>query len=189
MERDDSFIPQYGHYENLITYKKAVCIYDISFYFAQNYFSRGDRTVDQMVQAARSGKQNIVEGCAASATSRETEIKLLNVAKASFKELKEDFEDYLRVRNLSRWTQGSEKFETTRKICAKNNDPAYYRSAIQLREPATIANIAIIMLEQEDYLLFKQIEAIKKAFLEKGGIREEMTRARLKARTPARNGQ
>ncbi len=80
-----SFLPQRGHYKSLIVYQKAECIYDVTYMFAHRFLSRGDRTVDQMIQAARSGKQNIAEGCAASSTSRETEIKLYNVAKASLR--------------------------------------------------------------------------------------------------------
>ncbi len=79
----NAFLPQLGHYEELIAYKKAECIYDVTYFFVNHYLSRGDRTVDQMLQAARSGKQNIVEGSAAATASRETEIKLYNVAKAS----------------------------------------------------------------------------------------------------------
>ena len=88
-----NLIPNRGNYRNLLCYKKAEAIYDITSYFVQRFLQRGDRTVDQMVQAARSGKQNIVEGCMASATSAKTEIKLLNVAKASLQELLEDYED------------------------------------------------------------------------------------------------
>ena len=92
MLRDDSFLAQRGNYRSLITFQKAECIYDITFHFAHRFLEKGDRTVDQMVQAARSGKQNIVEGASASATSKETEIKLMNVAKASMHELLVDFE-------------------------------------------------------------------------------------------------
>ena len=79
------FLPQKGNYRNLIAYQKAECIYDITYYFAHHFLERNDRTIDQMVQAARSGKQNIAEGCAASTTSAETELKLVNVARASFR--------------------------------------------------------------------------------------------------------
>ncbi len=99
------FLKPKGDYRNLLVYKKAECIYDFTFYFTGKYLSKGDRTVDQMVQAARSGKQNIIEGSAASATSRETEIKLFNVAKASFDELLADYEDYLRVRGMETWSE------------------------------------------------------------------------------------
>ena len=102
---DNDFLPNKGAYRNLIAYKKAECVYDVTYLFVNNFLSKGDRTIDQMVQAARSGKQNIVEGCAARTTSTETELKLINVAKASLQELLVDYEDYLRVRNLSLWGQ------------------------------------------------------------------------------------
>lgn len=92
----EPLLPRRGNYRALFTYQKAEAIFDITCYFCKNYLQGSDRTVDQMVQAARSGKQNIVEGCAASATSKETEIKLINVAKASLQELLIDCEDHLR---------------------------------------------------------------------------------------------
>lgn len=106
---DKSFIARKGDYHDLIVYRKAECIYDITYYFANHYLGRGDRTVDQMIQVARSGKQNIIEESAASMTSRETEIKLFNVAKVSFHELLADYEDYLRVRSS---TDGRPKNKT-----------------------------------------------------------------------------
>lgn len=177
-----SFLPQKGDYRKLVSYQKTECIYDITFYFAHHFLNKGDRTVDQMVQAARSGKQNIAEGCAASSTSRETELKLVNVAKASLQELLIDYEDYLRVRGLPQWEEGDARFRQARAVCGKHNDSAYYREAIRLRSDGTIANIAIILIKQADYLLFRQIEALKRAFLEKGGIREEMAKARMEWR-------
>ena len=186
---NSNFIRQKGNYEELLCYKKSVCVYDVTYYFAHKFLKIGDRTIDQMVQAARSGKQNIVEGCSASTTSAETEIKLLNVAKASLKELLEDYKDYLRVRNLELWADGSDKHEQARRVCATHNDSEYYRNAIQERSDETIANIAIILnriesfiLNVSDYLIKKYFEFIKQDFLENGGIKEEMTRERLKWR-------
>lgn len=103
----EKFLKPKGDYRNLIVFKKGECIYDLTYHFAHTYLQRGDRTItiDQMVQAARSGKQNIIEGSAASVTSRETEIKLFNVAKASFDELLADYEDFRRVRNLPAWSE------------------------------------------------------------------------------------
>ena len=135
-----------------------------------------------MIQAARSGKQNIVEGCAASTTSKETEIKLINVAKASLQELLVDYEDYLRVRDLKQWATDDVRYIQTRAFCRKNNDSAYYRKAVEQRSDETIANITITLIHQEDFMLRKYIEKIKQQFLEHGGIKEEMTRARLNHR-------
>lgn len=131
-----------------------------------------------MIQAARSGKQNIAEGGASSTTSRESELKLLNVAKASLKELMLDYEDYLRVRNLEIWANDSEKAQQARAVCANNNSSAYYRQAIAIRSDETIANIALILIHQTDYLLYKLIEKRKEEFIAKGGVREELHRAR-----------
>ena len=180
MEKTDaSFIPQKGNYRDLIAYKKAECIYDITYYFAHKFFKKGDRTIDQMVQAARSGKQNIVEGSAASTTSSETELKLINVARASLQELLIDYEDYLRVRNLERWDIKSEKAQKTRRYCTTHNRSADYRKAIALRSDETIANIAITLIHQEDVFLRKLIDRLKSDFLQQGGIREQMSRARI----------
>lgn len=176
--KSQEFIRQKGNYEDLICYKKSVCIYDITYYFAHKYLQKGDRTIDQMIQAARSGKQNIVEGCAASTTSAETEIKLLNVAKASLHELLEDYKDYLRVRGLLLWDESSEKHKQARRVCAQHNETEFYNKAIKKRSDETIANIAIILIRQADYLIKKYFDFIKQDFLEHGGIREEMTRGR-----------
>src|SRR5215212_6881344 len=93
------FIPPHGNYQELLSYQKAEIVFNLTFRFCQRFLTRGDRTIDQMVQAARSGKQNIVEGSQASGTSKEMEIKLTNVARASQEELLADYEDFLRVRN------------------------------------------------------------------------------------------
>ena len=176
------FLPRKGGYRSLRCYQVAECIYDITYYFAHTFLAKGDRTIDQMIQAARSGKQNIAEGSAAAATSKETEIKLTNVAKASLQELLIDFEDYLRVRSLEQWPKDSDKALKTRKICAENRDSAYYREAIKVRTDETIANIAIVLINQCDYLLQRLIDSQKQQFLEQGGIKEQMFAARKEHR-------
>ena len=186
MSSDKSFLSPRGNYRQLIVYQKAECIYDITFHFAHRFLEKGDRTIDQMVQAARSGKQNIAEGCAASTTSRETEIKLVNVAKASLQELLIDYEDFLRVRNLSQWNSNDQRYQQTRTVTAKHNDSAYYREAISKRSAETVANIAITLIHQTDTMLGRLIETLKKQFIQQGGIREEMTRARLSYRNNLR---
>ena len=97
------FLPPHGNYQELLSYQKAEVVYDLTYRFCQRFLNRGDRTIDQMVQAARSGKQNIAEGSKASGTSKETEIKLTNVARASLEELLVDYHDFLRVRDLRLW--------------------------------------------------------------------------------------
>ena len=131
-----------------------------------------------MIQAARSGKQNIAEGSAASNTWRETELKLTNVAKACLQELLIDYEDYLRVRNLEQWSGNSTKAMQTRMACKKHTDSAYFRKAIMVRPDETIANIAITLNRQTDSLLRKLIDHQKTEFLTHGGIKEGMYVAR-----------
>lgn len=180
-----TFLKQKGDFRSLIVYQKAECIYDITYYFVHHFLNKGDRTVDQMVQAARSGKQNIAEGCAASTTSRETEIKLVNVAKASLQELLLDYEDYLRVNGLEQWSYDDSRSQQMRLVGRKHSDSAFYRKALPERSPETIANIAITLIHQTDYLLRNLIEKLKGDFLRQGGIREEMTRARTAYRLKA----
>ncbi len=179
---ESRFLKQKGNYRDLIAFKKAECIYDITYYFAHKYLKIGDRTIDQMIQAARSGRQNIAEGCEAGTTSTESEIKLINVAKASMQELLLDYEDYLRVRNLKKWTIDEEKAIITRKVCSNQNDSAFYRDAITKRSDETICNIAITLIHQADYLLRKYLEKLQQEFLQNGGIKEQMYKARINRR-------
>lgn len=179
MKTNNDFLPQDGRYDDLKVYKKAECICDVTDYFCKTYLDgRKDRTVDQMVQAARSGKQNIVEGTAASATSKETELKLLNVAKASHHELLEDYKDYLVHHGLQLWQKGSPHYEHTRQICREHNDREYYQTIMPKCTDEMIANIAVTLIFQEDLMLRNLIEYHKQEFLQNGGIREEMTRGR-----------
>jgi four helix bundle suffix protein len=177
----NNLIPKTGDYKKLLTYKKAEIIYDLTYYFCQNYLSKGDRTVDQMIQAARSGKQNIVEGSAASGTSKETEIKLTNVAKASLQELLIDYEDYIRTRNLMLWAKNSVQALKMREL-GKTQTSDYFIKIAKTRTPETIANMTICLIHQEDYLLEKQIDKLSKDFLEKGGFKEQMYKARKESR-------
>lgn len=180
MQQD--FLPQKGNYRDLIAFQKTECIYDVTFFFANKFLNKSDRTIDQMIQAARSGRQNIAEGSAASTTSRETEIKLLNVAKASLQELLLDYEDYLRVRSLTKWDMDDERNIQTRRVCYQHNDSKFYRERIKTRSDEVICNVAITLIHQADVLLRKLIERCKSDFLQTGGIREEMTRARTNYR-------
>lgn len=178
----NELIPRTGNYKKLLSYQKSDVIYQMTFDFCSRFLSRGDRTIDQMIQAARSGKQNIIEGCAASATSSKTEIKLINVAKASLKELLEDYEDYLKTRQLRQWEKGSIEYETMRKLGREHNDADFFMKLAATRPAETIANMAIILINQADYLLYKQIEQLEKDFLEKGGFTERMYALRKKSR-------
>lgn len=157
-------------------------MYDVTFYFAHHYLEKGDRTIDQMVQVARSGKQNIAEGAAAGNTSKETEIKLTNVAKASLQELLVDYEDFLRVRGLKQWQPDDARLAQTKRACAAHSDSEYYRKAMPERSAETIANIAITLIHQTDWLLNKLIEKLEIQFVENGGVKEQMTKARKEYR-------
>ena len=171
-----------GDYKSLLSYQKANVIYCLTFFFCHKFLQKGDRTVDQMIQAARSGKQNIIEGCAASATSAKTEIKLLNVAKASLKELLEDYEDFLKTRGFLQWKKGSIEFETMRRLAIEHSDADYFMSIAETRPPETIANMTIILINQADYLLFRQISKAETDFVKNGGFSERMTSARRQSR-------
>jgi four helix bundle suffix protein len=162
----------------LKAFQKAECIYDVTYYFANKFLAKGDRTIDQMVQAARSGKQNLAEGNIDGVTSKEMELKLTNVNRASLHELLLDYEDYLRVRGLEQWSYNDPRCMQTREFCKRHLESAVYREKIKDRSDETIANIAITLIHQCDVLIKGLIEWQKKNFLENGGIKEEMYRAR-----------
>jgi four helix bundle suffix protein len=180
--KEEPLLPVGGNYRKLFTYQKAEAVFDITFYFCEKYLRRSDRTIDQMVQAARSGKQNIAEGSAASATSKEMEIKLINVAKASSQELLLDYEDYLRTRGHRKWEDGSVEVQKMRELGRKYNNTSFYMPLVRVRPPETIANMAICLIKQNDYLLFKQLQSLGNDFLKNGGMRERMTRMRIERR-------
>ncbi len=183
MPNDKGFIPAHGGYRDLLSYRKAVIVYGCTAIFCERFLNPRDRTVDQMTQAARSGKQNIVEGSMASGTSKETEIKLTNVARASLEELLEDYLDFLRVRGLKVWDKDSKAARAVRALARENDETIEtYRAYITKRSPETVANIMICLIHQTNYLLNRQIRKLEKAFIEEGGMRERMTRARLTER-------
>lgn len=180
-----TFLPQHGHYRNLRVYQVTEIIYDITYYFTQHYLSVGDRTVDQMVQAARSGKQNISEGNRAAATSSETEIKLTNVAKASLEELLNDYEDYLRVRNLPQWDTQHPRYEKMRQYARSERIKKDYTLTIQRLNDEELANLCITLIHQATYMLRKLLETMQNRFVTEGGIKERMYQSRV----AYRNGQ
>jgi len=179
----EHFIPPHGGYEDLLSFQKARIVYDGTVWFCGHFLEKRDRTYDQMVQAARSGKQNILEGSRASGTSKETEIKLTNVARASLEELLEDYRDYLRVRGARLWAKDSKEALFVRKLGAKK-DASYetYATYFETRPPEVVANILICLIHQTNYLLDRQLAYLEEAFVKEGGLRERMTRARLAER-------
>ena len=176
-------LPKGGNYHELLSYRKAEVIYDFTFRFCEKFLKRGDRTIDQMVQAARSGKQNILEGSQASGTSKETEIKLTNVARASLEELLEDYRDFLRVRGEAEWPK---EHALTTRLRELNRQPnaSYetFKKGIEHPDPAIAANVIIGLIRVASYLLERQIRQQEQAFIQEGGLRERMTRARLNLR-------
>jgi four helix bundle suffix protein len=187
INNDSSIILPHGNYRELLSYQKAEVIYDLTFRFCEKHLKKGDRTIDQMVQAARSGKQNIVEGSKAAGTSKEMEIKLTNVARASLEELLADYRDYLRVRDLVIWEKDSKEALYVRKLGnASHTTYETYRQFMDTRPAEVVANIAICLVHQANYLLDQQLKRLEKDFLKDGGLRERMTKARLSAREQQR---
>jgi four helix bundle suffix protein len=184
---EQSFIPKHGGYRKLISYQKAEIIYDGTVYFTKRFYNKFDRTIDQMVQAARSGKQNIVEASMASATSKETEIKLTNVAKASLEELLIDYEDFLRTQQLPVWEKEHPLVVRFRELNRTPNATyKTYIKAIENENPEICANSMICLIRIATYLLAKQIKFLEKDFIENGGLRERMTKARIENRNNKR---
>ena len=183
----DSFLPKKGNYRELLSYRKAEIVYDITFRFTKKFLRRGDRTIDQMVQAARSGKQNIAEGAKAAKTSTEMELKLTNVARASLEELLIDFQDYLRVRDHATWDKDSKQALFVRKLGRSPDETCEtYQEFVDTRSDDVVANIALCLVHQANYLLDQQIRRLETDFVKTGGIKEQMYQARMKHRGKTR---
>lgn len=176
-------LPPRGDYHTLLSFQKAEVVYDITFRFAHKYLARGDRTIDQMVQSARSGKKNILEGSKAGLTSKEMEISLTNVARASLEELLDDYRDYLRARDLPIWDKDSRQAQFVRDLGRKTpQNYDLYREFVETRPPEVVANIALCLIHQTNYLLDQQLRRLEEDFAANGGLKERMTRVRLHAR-------
>lgn len=179
----EGFIPPHGGYKKLLSYQKAEIIFDATVFFCNRFIDRRSRTHDQMVQAARSGKQNIIEGSMASGTSKETEIKLTNVARASLEELLADYQDFLRTRGLLLWDKNDPQTQAIRKLGHETPvSYATYASHIEEKNHEIAANTIICLIHQASYLLDRQLKYLEESFLKEGGLRERMTRARLESR-------
>src|SRR3989344_6398922 len=177
----------HGGYRNLKSYQMATIIYDLTVEFCRRYVERYSRTRDQMVQAARSGRQNIAEGSQASGTSKKTEIKLVNVARASLEELKLDYEDYLRQHGLLTWDKSHVRAQEVRALAYRSNRTnETYKT--YMREPEAAATALLCLIHQANYLLDKQLAALDKAFLEEGGFTERLYRMRKNGRMPKDTG-
>lgn len=183
----DGFIPPHGGYEQLRCFHKSRIVYDGTVCFCERFVDRSSRTHDQMVQAARSGKQNIAEGSQASGTSKETELKLVNVARASLEELLEDYRDFLRNEASPSWDKNSREALFVRNL-GRQDEGSYenYRSFLETRSGPVCANILICLVHQTNFLLDSLIRRLEADFLREGGLRERMFHARVKKRRSPR---
>lgn len=179
----EGFIPPHGGYRKLLSYQRAEVVYDATVRFCDRCLDKRDRTVDQMVQAARSGKQNIIEASMASGTSKETEIKLTNVARASLEELLADYRDFMRIRGMEEWAKDHPHARRLGELIrTQGANYETFKKGVEHPDPAIAANAIIGLIKVTSYLLDRQIRQLEKAFLQEGGLRERMTRARLSER-------
>ena len=195
-DASEHLIPPHGGYSRLVTYKLGLLIYDATAAFCEHYFDRKDRTFDQMVQAARSGVANIVEGSEASAASKKTELKLTNVAKASQEELLEDYRTFLRQRNLQLWDAQTTQAKTVRQARPENLTQLRQLMACLVSDKSDLsdqsdknavkqevaANTMICLINQETFLLARQISRLAADFEKDGGFTERLYRIRSEKR-------
>jgi four helix bundle suffix protein len=183
MNNDVQIVLPHGGYKKLIVYHKSDIIYQGTLVFCRRFFpAYGDRTVDQMTQAARSCKQNIAEGSAASGTSKETEIKLTNVARATLDELLEDYFDWLKAHDETEWLREDERKIKAREFAKEHSSWEDWKDIFNTRPPETICNLMIVLIQQTKYLLDKMIASQEEDFKKHGGVRERMHAARTAAR-------
>lgn len=176
------FARQKTSYRKLYAFQKAEAIYDLTYLFLQKHIAKSDRTYDQMLQAARSGKQNIVEGRSDAAASAEMEIKLYGVSQGSLHELLNDYLDYMRTRNILKWDQKHPRFTKLRLTCINNNNTAYYMGFAPKLNDEELCNLLLTLIHQTISMVNKMIELVKDDFLQKGGIKEQMFKARVEYR-------
>jgi len=180
-EGSEKLIQPHGGYRSLLSFQTASLVYDLTVEFCQSHMTyrtnMSNRTVDQMVQAARSGRQNIAEGSQASGTSKKTELKLIGVARASLEELLLDYEDYLRQHGLKQWGKDSTQAKAVRAL-AYRSDRTNKTYGTYMSDPGTAANMMLCLIHQANYLLDQQIKALEKTFLEEGGFTERLYRIR-----------
>ena len=180
---DQGLISPHGGYRELKSYQNAEIVYDGTVRFCDRFVERRSRTHDQMVQAARSGKQNIAEGSMASGTSKKTELKLVGVARASLEELLLDYEDFLRQHGLALWSKNHPTAQDVRRLAyAQDRSYMTYRPYVEQAPPEAAANTLICLIHQTNYLLDQQLRQLERQFLEEGGFTERLYRERTRAR-------
>ena len=183
MGEPSGFIDPHGGFRRLKSFQAAEIVYDGTVVFCNRLIDRRSRTHDQMVQTARSGRQNIAEGSVASGTSKKTELKLVGVARASLEELLLDYQDFLRQRGLPVWGKDHPQAQAIRKLAyTQNRSYATYRTYVEDSPPETAANTLICLIHQANYLLDQQLRQLEQQFLKEGGFTEKLYRARLAAR-------
>ena len=183
MEDSDRLIPAHGGFRELKSYQSAEIVYDATVRFCDRFVDRRSRTHDQMVQAARSGKQNIAEGSEASSTSKKTELKLVGVAGASLEELLLDYHDLLRLRGWKPWGKDHPMAQAVRRLAyEQNRSYRTYRAYIEQSSIEVAANTVICLIHQTNYLLDRQLRHLERQFLEAGGFTERLYRVRSKRR-------
>ncbi len=183
-DNHDRLIPKHGGYQKMRSHHVALAVYDATVLFCDRFIERRSRTHDQMVQAARSGVRNIEEGSEASATSKKTELKLTNVARASLTELMGDYQDFLRQRGLPLWDKDSPQArEARRKLASDQSDGSALSDLMKTASPEVAANTMLCLVNQASYLLHRQLERLERDFLEHGGFTERLHAARTQRRS------
>ncbi len=185
MHGANDIIPAHGGYKNLKAYQTSEIVYDATVVFCKRFISRYSRTTDQMVQAARSGKQNIAEGSKASGTSKKTELKLVNVARASLEELLLDYQDFLREKGFALWGKQHPQAQEIRNLAYRpDRSYATYKSYVEEGSGEVAANTLVCLIHQANFLLDQLLRQLEKDFINEGGFTERLYQARLRARNP-----
>ena len=183
----EGIIPAHGGYRELKSFRMAEIVFDATAAFCDRFVDRRSRTHDQMVQAARSGKQNIAEGSQASGTSKKTELKLVGVARASLEELLLDYQDFLRLRRLRLWHKDDPSAKGVRRLAyAPDRSYSTYRAYVESAPAEAAANTIICLIHQANYLLDQQLRQLEEQFLAEGGFTERLYWARSQARVQGR---
>ncbi|HEV8137972.1 MAG TPA: four helix bundle suffix domain-containing protein [Pyrinomonadaceae bacterium] len=170
-----SLIPSHGGYRKLKSFQSAEIVYDATVKFCNRFIDRRSRTHDQMVQAARSGRQNIAEGSQASGTSKKTELKLVGVARASLEELLLDYEDFIRQKGFVLWEKGHSTSRAIRALAYQENRTYLtYRTYVESSSAEVAANTIICLIHQTNFLLDQQLRQLERDFLEQGGFTERL---------------
>ena len=183
MKDNNRLIDPHGGYRNLKSYQTAEIIYDATVVFCKRFLDSRSRTVDQMVQAARSGKQNISEGSMASGTSKKIELKLVGIARASLEELLQDYLDYLRQHGLKLWGKDDPKAQAIRKLAyAENRSYTTYKIYIEQYTAEVAANTIICLIHQACFLLDRQLKQMEQKYLSEGGFTEKLYHMRQQSR-------